>query len=203
MDKRVLWLIAAIDAAAVAVGIYYYLPQLEQTPWFLWFFVPHSPFYPALAAISITTALAWKWKTPSLDWVASAGMLKYGLWTMLVILWYGDYFLAPAVAAWFALLFLLHVGGAAEGIAFSFKARFDAGKLPLVLGWFLAGDLLDYGLGSLSTPPLLPVDSRLQLLALATVGLSVACVACTLWLSSNKAQARKLFPFIPDLFNAK
>ncbi len=176
MNSRALLLLLAVNACAVLAGAYYYRAQLLSTPFFLWPFVPDSPFPPLLALLSLTAFLSSRKQWPVLDVLIAAGMLKYGVWAMMAILMYSEHFLSPSLAAWFVMLFILHAGEALQSLVFASKTRWNQSMLAIPLGILLLNDIADYFLGSLSTHPVVPVDSRISLLALLTICVSVASV---------------------------
>ncbi|MBI3588274.1 DUF1405 domain-containing protein [Candidatus Micrarchaeota archaeon] len=172
---RAPWLKAlfAVNAVGFAYGIYYYWPQLQSTPPALWPFVLDSPLPLLFANASILLALAGKKPSALLDLLASAGMLKFGIWSVFAIAFYNEYFLAPAVAGWFATLLLLHVGEALEGIFFAYRRSFRWGAVAVAIAWLLLGDYFDY-FSPWQTHPAIPIDGRLAFNIAAVAVLSLA-----------------------------
>lgn len=132
----------------------YYANQLAITTLLLWVFVPDCP----LAALLMAAALALVWAGKGgnfFPFLAAAYALKYGIWTVSVILYFNQYFFAPEYLALYATMLVMHVGMAAEAFAFVGKIRVERWHLVAVLAWFLVNDLMDYwgGLMPQSVPP--------------------------------------------------
>lgn len=125
-------------------GYYWYHEQLAATPWFWWVFTPDSPLSTTLFATALALALMGK-ENNLLRLVAAASVIKYGLWACAVIL---DYWLQGAkVAPVETMLFLSHLGMAAEGYLFLRHWPLTFRQALLTGGWLLLNDYVDYVLG--------------------------------------------------------
>ena len=149
-DSSKLFLIAIfLNVSAVIIGGYFYLDQLAATPWHLIVFVPDCPFYVFLALLIILGMV----RNEIFSFIVSIGMVKYGLWTVFVLLFHWNFYSQPLLF-WTTVLFILgHFGMASEGIALLPKkpARL---ALALALAWFLLNDVSDYIWGTVpSLPP--------------------------------------------------
>jgi uncharacterized membrane protein YpjA len=138
-----------LNVSAVFVGGYFYLDQLSQTPLHLLAFVPDCPFYVFLALLIILGII----RNEIFSFIVSVGMVKYGLWTVFVLLFHLDVYSQP-LYFWTTIIFILgHLGMAAEGLALLPKkpARL---ALILSLAWLLLNDVSDYLWGTVpSLPP--------------------------------------------------
>jgi uncharacterized membrane protein YpjA len=145
--------------AANLIGAYfgffiYYTNQLYITPALLWVFVPDCPLAVLLMAAAL--ALVWAGKGGNFfPFLAAAYALKYGIWTVSVLLYFNWYFFAPALIGLYSVMLVTHVGMALESLAFVGKIRVERWHLVAVLAWFLVNDLMDYwgGLSPNNVPP--------------------------------------------------
>ncbi len=189
VNKNLLLALIAVNLAGTVLGVYFYWNQLLSTPVWQWLFVLDSPLPVLLAAVSYALLLKGK-SNAWLDAIAAASGLKWGLWSMGVILAFPDHFLSTGVVAWFAVLFVLHAGEALQGAALSLKQRLSAKHLALAMAWLLLGDFMDYS--SFATySRALPDGAVTPAFALATVLLGLACVAVVWTLARSKLKATK------------
>ena len=146
-----LFLIAVLlNVAAVFAGIYFYAGQLAATPLPLLIFVPDCPLYVFLALLIILGAV----KNDLFSFIVSVGMVKYGLWTVFVLLFHANAYFAPEMLVISSIFVLGHLGMAAEGLALLPKARIAVSAMALSILWFLVNDFSDYVLGTVpSLPP--------------------------------------------------
>lgn len=174
--KKFFWLAIAANILGVAYGVYYYSPKLAVTPVHLWFFVLDSPLPVFFAALSLLMLLKKK-QNELLDCLAAAWCLKWGVWSMLVIVSFPETFLAATVAGWYAILFFLHFLEAIEGSVFATKQKFSAAAIGIVLILSLLNDFLDYYSPHKTHANALPPEALSGWLPIATIFLSFACVA--------------------------
>ena len=165
----ILLAIAIINLLGGALGLYYYSYQLTHSlsnP-FLLLFIPDCPLYVFLMAGIILL----KSRNEVINFIVAVGLVKYGFWTVFVILFYNAYFLAMPSALVHIPLIFLHLGMALEALLILPKR---VGLLPVTTGivWFLANDYMDYVVG---THPLIP-RIHLDIVAGVTVFLSLACL---------------------------
>ena len=162
-----LFLVAVLlNIAAVFAGIYYYSGQLAATPLPLLIFVPDCPLYVFLALLIILGAV----KSDIFSFIVSVGMVKYGLWTVFVLLYYSSYYFAPSMLAITIIFVLGHLGMALEGLALVPKPRIAAFTLALAILLLLMNDFSDYALGTV--PPIPP--EGLALVGALTIASSLA-----------------------------
>jgi uncharacterized membrane protein YpjA len=151
-SRGLLALLVAVNLAGFLFGICYYWLQLSVTPAWMWVFVIDCPLYVLLFA-----AIAWGFRSSRhvprmLIYLTSIGLIKYGLWTGIVVWLHQSHFFSAAPLL-YAALFPLHIGMVLEGIALLpwFKAK--AAEMVPVLAWFLLNDYMDYVVG---TAPMIP-----------------------------------------------
>lgn len=145
LEDSYLSLIIAANLLGTLFGFYYYLPQFTETNPLLWIFVADSP----LATLFIAVSLLGKYYNMNnglVDVLAFIGNIKYGLWTVFVLLFYFETFWTGNTAPMYFFLLFSHLGMFLQAFLipeysdFSFKAFIAGGS------WFLVNDLLDYGL---------------------------------------------------------
>lgn len=153
--------------AGFAYGICFYLPQLQQTSWLYWLFVVDCPLYSLLMALVFGLAF-FGVKNDLLAFFASVGAFKYGAWTMLVLVLYGNWFFSANAVVSLAL-FVAHALLALAGLVLLGRPRVSNAFFAVVFAWFFAGDLLDYGFG---LHPLLPESPLLFWAAVAAFALT-------------------------------
>lgn len=209
-----LWavLIGLVNLVGIAYGFYYYLPQFEATPWYLWIFVPDSP----LAVLWAEIALVLWWRrrhVGAFDALAFVGNVQVGLWTVYVLLAYADHFgtytlnlntILLAAHAGMALLALIYVHGlrrertrapgratGAIAIAALFYLANDAldylgptyGVAP---GHGPRHECLDYGMRPYTVPC---IEGSETLLAIVTTSLTLLTTAALWWLTRPRPAA--------------
>jgi uncharacterized membrane protein YpjA len=184
MDKHspLFWPIILLNIAAVFVGAYFYSDQLAATVPQLLIFVPDCPLYVLLSIIIIFGII----RSETLSFIASVGMVKYGLWTVFALLFHWDFYFQQ-LFFWTSVIFIVgHIGMALEGLAL-LPQKQSRLALALALAWFLLNDCSDYWLG---TVPSLP-PGGLETVRTLTVASSIAIPAL---LFAFAAQLRALAP---------
>lgn len=157
-------LLCLLCCAAVLIGFFYYSEQLLLTPLILIIFVPDCPLY-VLLTIPI---LAKRITSNAFSFLVSLGMFKYGLWTVFVLLFYGEYWQPSQI--WITVPFIIgHIGMALLGAALLPKKRVAFAAFALAIAWFLLNDYADYFLG---TRPLIP-SHDIGLVASLTIAASI------------------------------
>lgn len=156
--------IAVVNLVGIAYGFYYYLPQFQATPVYLWPFVPDSPLAVLWAELAL---LAW-WlgrKPGALDALAVVGNVQVGLWTVYVLLAYaqdgttvlgtrylGMLFPRGELHVLNAVLLVAHAGMVLLALLFLHGLRERRRASPRAYGialgvaaaYYLLNDLLDY-----------------------------------------------------------
>lgn len=170
-DRRWLpWLIA-INLGGAVYGFNWYAEQLRHTPWVYWPVVPDSP-GSALLFSFFLIGLALRRRWPLLEGVASMMMIKYGLWTLVVM---SHYWLTTGTAPFESVhLSISHAGMAIESLLFLRVYRPGMAYGILGLAWLLFNDAWDY-LGG--THPTLPLPEAIGWVSVFAVSLSLAAFA--------------------------
>lgn len=166
------WFVLVVNLLGALYGfIFYYGEQLSKTPLHLLVFVPDCPLYAALFALAMV--LLWMKKKFGLFYfITSVGMMKYGIWTMSILLAFNNYFFAPATAMLFAILFVAHLCAVLESLALVGKVKIQKYFIFIGLAWFLLNDVVDYVVG---THPILPTPNYTPVFLLS-IFLSISSV---------------------------
>jgi uncharacterized membrane protein YpjA len=138
-----------LNAIAVVIGASVYAEQLALHPAYLAIFVPDCPLYVFLALLIILGII----RNEVFSFIVSIGMVKYGLWTVFVLLFHSGFYFAPGLFGISSVFVLGHIGMALEGLALLPKKQIAVSALALAALWFLVNDFSDYFLG---TVPLIP-----------------------------------------------
>lgn len=150
-------------------GIYYYWSQILSTPWHLWIVTIDSPM--AVLLFAACCILLWrKAGLPEfLKLITAAYLAKYGLWTMIVIAMYWDYFSAyqPGINV---LNFFLHFGMILEAWVLAEASKPDIKTFVVVAALLVVNDLFDYLLGTVTSVP----PQHLAFLFAESIAISIA-----------------------------
>jgi uncharacterized membrane protein YpjA len=167
-----------VNAAGTVWGVVWYWEQLLATPWYFLPLVPDSPGHAALFGCYIYWLLAGRldslkgWQQ-FVSWAGVLGVIKYGLWTTVVI---SQYLLSqgsqPGFEDW--LLYVSHGGMAIQGLVYMSRLPRAPVMASLVVLWLAVNDFSDY---IFFTHPRLPLPDQFAVAAwtniilTATVGL--------------------------------
>jgi len=157
-NQRLLFIVFVINIIGTIFGFIYYSYLFEIVPKKYWMFVPDSPLSTMLFASAILLILLDK-KNDLLSFIGSASVIKYGLWTMFVIAYFPDHFLASAQREFYYLMFFLHLGMVIQPVFILHTIEHKRYHLVFALLWFFTNDYLDYikGINPLTTHGL-PLD---------------------------------------------
>ncbi len=178
-NRFALGTIVAVDVGGIAYGYAYYADQLRATPWHLAPFVPDSPNAVLLFLVALLLLLRGR-RQPWLEALGSVSLVKVGLWTLFVLLYHGDVFLAGPQRDFRLVLLALHVAMMFQPVMLAdTMRRVPPWQWAAILAWFLANDAIDYALG---VHPWIPYRG-IGLVATVTAALSLACTAglASLW----------------------
>ena len=147
MEKKP-WIVLLLAIIANLIGAYfgffvYYKEQIMATPLPLLAFTADCPLAVLLFAAALLLHLIGK-KNNFLSFLAAAYCLKYGFWTVAVILYFNQLYFEPENWALYATMLITHFGMALESFALVGKIEVKKKYLMIVLGWFLLNDYMDY-----------------------------------------------------------
>ncbi|MFH0860625.1 MAG: DUF1405 domain-containing protein [Candidatus Altiarchaeota archaeon] len=155
-NKTLFWLIVCANLGGALFGFTaYYGGQLKDTPTLLRIFVPDCPFYALLFGICLGL-LHFRVKNDLLYYLISVGAVKYGFWTVFVLIRYSDFYFQPGLKLMYALIFLGHIGLFLEPVMLLGRVKVGWHFIFPALLWYLLNDYVDYVFG---TYPPLPSDS--------------------------------------------
>ncbi len=122
--------------------IYWYGPQLAQTPPILWPFVPDCPLFALLFVPAYILTLKGKGNNVYNTLVAF-GLIKYGVWTNVA--WYGYWALGYPLEWMGIAMCLTHLGMIVEGLYLLTYIRPRLSWVLITWAWFVLSDYSDYG----------------------------------------------------------
>lgn len=133
-----------INLLGAGYGYYWYHEQLAATSFSLWLFVSDSPLSSTLFAL----ALLLRGNSPLrqlFQLIAFTSVIKYGLWAIAIITHY--WALYGNVGYIEIMLWVSHLGMAAEGIIFLKTLQFERVIVYITGIWMLVNDIMDYYAG--------------------------------------------------------
>jgi uncharacterized membrane protein YpjA len=135
---------------ASALGVWYYWPQLMGKPVWLWAFVMDCPVYVSLFSLVLILKLAGRISS-GLNLLVSAGIIKYGIWTLAVMALHPSACAAnPGLTAFIVFTHILML--LAGIVLFNYiEPGLKAGVVVVI--WFLFNDLMDYSAGAVPAVP--------------------------------------------------
>jgi uncharacterized membrane protein YpjA len=177
-SRKILFFLVLANLVGAFYGfVFYYGKKFFLTPLHLWLFVPDCPLFSFLFAFSVFLVLMDKEKS-FLFFFTLAGSLKYGFWTVFVLLFFSGFYFTPENHLMYSVLLVAHVFLFVESFLLIKKIKFKLFYLVPSLLFFVANDLSDY---FLDTHPPLP-ESELNFMFYFTLLSSLAFVAFALLL---------------------
>lgn len=145
--RLIIGVVLVINILGSGFGYYYYQNLLSSSPKWQWFFIPDSPNSTLLFSLALLLILLRR-SSSVISALGSVYVMKYGLWTMFVIVYYPYYFLAPERADYYWLIFTLHIGMLIEPILILHTIQKKAMVLIIPLILALLNDYFDYFVGT-------------------------------------------------------
>lgn len=137
----VLKALLAVNMLGSVYGYYWYREQLHNTPLQYWIFTPDSPLATTLFALTIFFMLR-KRRVFFLFFLSFAALIKYGLWAVFVNT---HYWVIAGEIHWVeVMLWLSHLGMAAEGIIYLLLSPPSFLEWGTVGLWLIFNDYVDY-----------------------------------------------------------
>lgn len=149
-NRRLLPWLASANLLSSVYGFLWYRQQLSASPGYLWPVIPDSPLAALVFGIFLT-GLVFGRRQPLLEAFAHLSMVKYGLWTVLVLGW--DMLLHGVRDFETIHLSLSHLVMAVEAMVFLRVYHPGMAAGLAAWSWFLFNDFMDYIWG---THPILP-----------------------------------------------
>lgn len=151
-SRNILRAVMAVNIIGTFYGFYYYRFQLLETSGFLWVFVPDSPLSTLAVALSIFLYLREK-NNSYIDTFAFFGNLKYGVWTVFVLLYMQEGFLDYQNLPLYLFLISSHALMVLQAFLVLDYSEISLKPMTIVFSWFLLNDFIDYWLGIHSSLP--------------------------------------------------
>jgi uncharacterized membrane protein YpjA len=203
--NRMFFSLALVNFIAFAYGLYYYSGQLSEWNPVFWMFIIDCPLQVLFAGFIFLKMSGRDEKINDkylnrnevkgrenefeqfVNFV-SVGAIKYGIWTIAVIIIYSNYFLVGQDSLEYLMLLIAHFGLFLEGVYFTGGSGFSRKWILISFGFYLLNDLLDYIIG---THPLIP-NEKIGFIATMTVGLTFLSVFLVKYLGEKKIKIIKL-----------
>ncbi len=170
--RNLIILLILVNLAGTIYGWYYYKFQLMVSNPILWPLItdcPNASFFFAMAAYLIYL----KRKKDDFTFFASANMVKYGIWTMAILIYHHDYFFAPERYLLYSGIFVTHLFLVLEAIPLKNSiSSISRRGIATTLTWLLANDFFDYIVG---THPYIP-ERNIGYVAIFTVLLTFIAI---------------------------
>jgi len=186
-NKSLIFLIAIANLVGFAYGIYYYSDQLSEWSPLFWVLIIDCPLQALFVGIAFLTFISVSGKKgPVFEFftkLTSVGAIKYGIWTMFVILFYSSYFLAGEDWGMYSVLFFAHLGLLIEGLLLAGAYKIDFKDIALIGLFYLINDYSDYAIG---THPLIP-NENIGLIAAFTVALTLISILVAKYCGETRA----------------
>ncbi len=177
--RRLVALLAGANLIGAAYGFLWYAGQLSTSPQYLWPVIPDSP----LAALSFglfLMALYLGRRIPLLEAFAYLSMIKYGLWTVLVL---GQDMVINRAATFEGIhLTASHFIMAVQPVIFMRRLHPGLAAGAAAWAWFLFNDYMDYFQG---THPYLPDPSQIGYVRGVAYFTSLAAITCFVYFFRN------------------
>lgn len=178
-------ILVIINILGTGFGYWYYRFQLVDNPLHLWPLIPVSPNATLFMALSLTLYTIGKrnrW-TRIVDALAFIGNLKYGLWTVIVMLATPSAYLNHSTTAMFAFLVISHALMATQAFIVLEYTEVDLKALFVSAVWYTFNDAVDYFGPKLHTP--LPEGASFALAGLSAAALTFSGIWAYLYSGSE------------------
>ncbi|MDA5559945.1 DUF1405 domain-containing protein [Exiguobacterium sp. MMG028] len=149
MNRIVLALLFVINLGGTIYGYIWYEPQLRDTPYVYWPFVPDSP----TASLFFTIVLGlWivKKRSPLFETLAFITLIKYGVWAVIMnIMFLGTLPVdAPTITILMAVMLMVSHGAMAlQALIYAPFMKWTITSFVCTLIWVIHNDVVDYVLG--------------------------------------------------------
>ncbi|MCS4485453.1 DUF1405 domain-containing protein [Staphylococcus americanisciuri] len=136
-----LYLLLAANVLGTIYGYIWYAPQLVQTPWYFWPFVPDSPTATLFLSLSLLLWLLNK-HSAVIDTLAFVTLIKYGLWAVIMnfMLFQVDH----TVYLTGIMLIMSHGIMAFQALLFLPRFCFTFMSFAVTIVWVTHNDVIDY-----------------------------------------------------------
>lgn len=149
MHRIVLTVLLIINLGGTIYGYIWYEPQLRDTPYIYWLFVPDSPTASFFFTIVLGLWLANK-RSPLFETLAFITLIKYGVWAVIMNIMYlgtlpSD---APTLTILMAVMLMVSHGAMAlQALIYAPFMKWTVTSFVCTLIWVIHNDVVDYVLG--------------------------------------------------------
>jgi len=186
-SKKILFFLILANLIGAIYGfVFYYGKQFLETPLHLWLFIPDCPLFSLLMALCFLLILIKK-ESSLIFFFTLVGCLKYGFWTVFVLIYFNDFYFVPENFFMYSVLLIAHFFLFFESFLLIKKIKFKVYYLLPVLIFFLVNDFFDYLFG---TRPVLPL-SELNFMFYFTLISSIIFISLALILVKFSAKKNK------------
>jgi len=145
--KYLFWAIVTANLIGAAYGfIFYYGAQLtyylRTAPQFL-LFIPDCPLFSLLFAITLLL-IYYKKKLNWFCFLAAAGAMKYGFWTVFVLSYYSEFYFTPDQFFMYSVLFISHIGLLIQPVLLWGKVQATRNAIAAAIAFLLVSAVVDY-----------------------------------------------------------
>ncbi len=151
-NRFIAFILILVNLVGFIYGVYYYMPQLDDTPKNVWLLVVDCPLYVILFSIVLFFELLKKPLPGILKFITATGLFKYGMWTVIVVILHFDLFFS-AHPLEYSILLPLHLGMALESLLLLGLFRPNSDSTLFVISFFVLNDVSDYVFGTLPRIP--------------------------------------------------
>ncbi|KIX91509.1 membrane protein [Staphylococcus microti] len=139
--RPILYMLLIANLLGTLYGYIWYAPQLSETPWYFWPFVPDSPTATLFLSISIFLWLINK-RSAIIDTLAFVTLFKYGVWAVIMnfMLFYVD----DTIYLTGVMLIMSHGIMAIQAFLFLPRFKFTFLSLGITIAWVIHNDVIDY-----------------------------------------------------------
>ena len=154
-------------ATSLYFGAQTYHSMFPDFDVWMWIFIPDCPLYIFLLFLIVLLDI----ENEFFRFLVSVGLMKYGLWTLMIFLLYSGVFFSGNNVIQTSVLFIGHILMFLSSFIIVPK-RVETKYLVPVFSWFILNDFMDYWV---NTKPIFP-DTHLDLVVPASIGLSILSV---------------------------
>jgi uncharacterized membrane protein YpjA len=179
--RNLIYFLIISNLAGTLYGFYYYKYQLMNSSIIFWPLITDCPNASLFFSVSAILIVLGK-KKDGFSYFAASNMFKYGVWTMVTLLYHSDYFFSPERWLLYSGIFVTHFILLMESIPvaatiekISLKGSF------FTLSWLLFNDFSDY---ILDTPPYIP-ERNLDIVVAYTFSLTFVSMLAVYFIHSR------------------
>ena len=148
-NKIVLIVLFLVNLFGTVYGYIWYGPQLQNTPYVYWLFVPDSPTASLFFTIVLGLWIVHK-RSPLLETLAFITLIKYGVWAVIMNILFLRALPSDAETMTILMAVMLmvsHGAMALQALLYAPFMKWTIRSFVLTLVWVIHNDVVDYVLG--------------------------------------------------------